>query len=505
MDKRNIYNVWFPKTTKEIVIVVSEEASEKKSVDANTTSENYAYIDNVGDKDTLFEVAIFLSRIYPGVALKRLFPREFNAREDLNKNLVIIGGPAHNDVYSRIKDKFGAKIKYDLDKWTISLDDKEYESQYCENKGMERDYGSFSSFKNPFMHEHKVILINGISTFGTLGAFYAFSDRDDADENYQFINSLGINRKDFIGFETLLCVTAHNCDLHDCTKVYVDCPLIEECNTIVYTSQVKEDNDMSIKNKKDIGIITVLDEETLAVVKCLNLVQCPLTLGNRLYYEGNIVGSNGKKYSIILTQQLSQGESSVVSAFDAMSTEFNPRFLFLVGIAGGISEEIDYCSVVVANQIIGYDLSKDTESGIVRRGDVYRIDASLVPFVQKIIHKSSINPITAAQGSKTESIDVKFGNIASGNVVISNSLSDIKSWIQNFNDKTYAVEMEGYGFSVAAYEKKLNDMINNHCNICIIRGISDLADKNKSIMKNYRKPAIKNAAIILQEIISSLF
>lgn len=504
MDKRNIYNIWFPKTTKEIVIVVSEEAFAKKSSDAITTSENYAYLDNVGDKDTLLEVAIFLSRNYPKVVLKRLFPREFNEREDLNKNLVIIGGPAHNEVYSRIKDKCGAKIYYNLEKWTISLNNREFESQYSEDRGMECDYGSFSSFKNPFMHEHKVILINGISTFGTLGAFYAFSDRDEAHENYQVINDLGYNSKEATGFETLLRVMVHNCHMLDCTKVSVDCPLIEEDNTRIYTFQRKENKNMHIKNKKDIGIITVLDEETLAVVKCLHLVQRPFTLGHRLYYEGSIVGRNGKQYSIILTQQLSQGESSVVSVFDAMVMEFNPRFLFLIGIAGGISKEVDYCNVVIANQIIGYDLSKDTEYGIVRRGEVYRIDSSLVPLVQQVIHRLSINPIMASQGSKTQNIDVIFGNIASGSAVIANSSSDISKWIQNFNDKTYAVEMEGYGFSVASYEQKLNSMIDNQCNICVIRGISDLADSNKAIIKNYRKPAIENAAIVLCEIIKSL-
>lgn len=510
MNKKNIYDVWFPKATKEITIIISEEAASKKSEDAVTTSENYAYLDNVGDKDTLFEVIIFLARHYPKAILKRLFPREFNEREDLNKNLVIIGGPAHNEIYSRFRDKCGALIGYNLEYWTISFQDKMYESHYSEEKGMQMDYGSFSSFKNPFMHEHKIILINGISTFGALGAFYAFSDRDEATWNYKYINDHQIDVQVFKGFETLVEVKVYNCNLLDCTKVSVDCPLIEPDNTKIHYSLEEIDKDMQvynklvIKEKKDIAIITVLDEETMAVVKMLGLVERKLSLGNRLFYQGDIESKAGKKYSIILTQQLSQGESSVVAAFDSLVLEFNPSFLFLTGIAGGISSDTNYCDVVIANQVIGYDLAKDTEVGIIRRGDVYRIDPVLVPLIQQTIHRASISPFQAAEGSKNPVIDIRYGSIASGSVVVANSFSNICEWIKNFNDKTYAVEMEGYGFNVASYEQKLNGAINKHCTACVIRGISDLADKKKASVKKYRKPAAENAAIVLREIISNI-
>ena len=235
MDKKYIHNIWFPKATKEIVIIVSEEAETKKSEDSATTAENYAYLDNVGDKDTLFEVSIFLARHYPNASLKTLFPREFNEREDLNKNLVIIGGPAHNETYSRFKKKLNTSIGYNLENWTITMDEKSYESDYSEEIGMQVDYGSFSSFRNPFMNNHRVILINGISTFGAHGAFYAFSDKDEAIPNYIYIcekMSMGDN----IGFEVLVSVNVHNCHLRDCTKVSIDCPHVNSENIKTYHS-----------------------------------------------------------------------------------------------------------------------------------------------------------------------------------------------------------------------------------------------------------------------------
>lgn len=509
MDKRNIYDIWFPRSTKEIVIIVSEEAKLKKSEDAVPTAENYAHLDNVGDKDTLLEVAIFLARYYPRATLKRLFPREFNEREDLIKNLVIIGGPAHNEIYSRIKTKLGTSIGYNLENWTITLDNKEYESQFSNEKGMEVDYGAFSSFQNPFMHEHKVVLINGISTFGTLGAFYAFSDRDEAVSNYRYVCSQRYNSGNYIGFETLVCVKVYNCYLLDCTKVNIDCPLIDPSNTKMHRSLKEFDealnqNDSVVKAEKHIGIITVLDEETVAVVKILRLTERQLSLGNRLFYEGEIEGNNGKRFSVVLTQQLSQGESSVIAAFDSVVAEFKPCFLFLTGIAGGISSDVDYCNVVIANQVVGYDLAKDTDVGIIRRGEVYRIDPIMIPVIQQIIHKTFSVPLMSAEGSKMPYIDIRYGGIASGSVVVANSFSSIVEWIQKFNDKTLAVEMEGYGFNVAAYEQKLNGAIDRDCTACVVRGISDLADKKKATIKKYRKPAAENAAIVLLEIIKNI-
>ena len=71
------------------------------------------------------------------------------------------------------------------------------------------------------------------------------------------------------------------------------------------------------------------------------------------------------------------------------------------------------------------------------------------------------------------------------------------------NDKILACEMEAGGFTSAFYESKLNDEQPKK-GICIIRGISDMADENKSKeeVKKYRQPAAENAAIVLRELIS---
>ena len=251
--------------------------------------------------------------------------------------------------------------------------------------------------------------------------------------------------------------------------------------------------------KKDIGIITILQEEAASVVDILNLQEENFKLGERLYYSGYLEGDR-VTHSIVMTQQLSQGEVSVVSAYNDMVKKYNPQIIFLVGIAGGITKDVDYCSVVLGRQIISYDLMKDTPTGIQRRGDVNKISSDLLPLYQRFLHIISKTPIVAAKDSLKEYIHIAESNIASGSAVIENELSEIKKWIHNYNDKTDAVEMEAYGLSSAFYEGKISDK-NPKYGICVIRGISDLADTNKGVKKEYRIPAAKNAAIVLREFI----
>ena len=135
-----------------------------------------------------------------------------------------------------------------------------------------------------------------------------------------------------------------------------------------------------------------------------------------------------------------------------------------------------------------------------RRGDVNKISSDLLPLYQRFLHIISKTPIVAAKDSLKEYIHIAESNIASGSAVIANELSEIKKWIHNYNDKTDAVEMEAYGLSSAFYEGKISDK-NPKYGICVIRGISDLADTNKGVKKEYRIPAAKNAAIVLREFI----
>ena len=249
---------------------------------------------------------------------------------------------------------------------------------------------------------------------------------------------------------------------------------------------------MCTKEKCDIGIITVLTEETAAVIKALKLKKLERKFSKRNYYGGQI-----KKRTIALTQSLEQGNSSVVSAFDELVKNCNPHFVFLIGIAGRVKDTLDYCDVVVADAVYAYDFQRETDEGNQPRVKMLSSPKTIIPILQDL--ELECPQMNASEGSPQEQFTVKVGSIASGSRLIAADESETKNMLSKVTDKILAVEMEGYGFAEAYEENALSDV--KVSGIIVIRGISDYAKTDKDRTKKYRKPAAENAAKVAKELI----
>ena len=116
VDDDYIYKYWFPKGySGEICIVGQRDPA--RSYDSNAWSDQYAYIDNFGDKDLFFLVYGFVCRYYPKADIKYYYSENYIAEHRNNwktHNLIVIGGPSSkhrvaryymHDVLSRINFK----------------------------------------------------------------------------------------------------------------------------------------------------------------------------------------------------------------------------------------------------------------------------------------------------------------------------------------------------------------------------------------------------------------
>ena len=249
---------------------------------------------------------------------------------------------------------------------------------------------------------------------------------------------------------------------------------------------------MCAKEKCDIGIITVLTEETAAVIKELDLKKIGSAFSKRIYYGGQI-----KNRNIVLTQSIDQGNSSVVSVFDEMVKQWNPLFVFLVGIAGRVKETLRYCDVVVADAVYAYDFQRETDKGIQPRIKELVLPKAIIPILQNL--ELECPQMKASEESPLDQFKIKVGNIASGSKLIAADMSETKTMLSYVTDKILAVEMEGYGFFEAYEENKLSDI--KVTGIIVIRGISDYANSQKKKTEKYRKPAAENAAKVAKELI----
>ena len=182
----NIYlnKIWFPNDIETIHVITSTE-SEKRLQFAAPESDNYMLLESLGDKDSLLSVVTFLNRNYRNLKTPMYAADNFSG--SLEDNIVVIGGPGEdegdgNRICKIFTDKMQVKISYSEDCEKLIYKEHEYIAKKHGNKTV-MDYGYFARFPNPFNPQSSVVLINGIHTFGVLGAAKAFSDHPSAQGN----------------------------------------------------------------------------------------------------------------------------------------------------------------------------------------------------------------------------------------------------------------------------------------------------------------------------------
>jgi len=187
----NIYlnKIWFQNNVGTIHVITSTEHEAREF--ASLESDNYMFLESLGDKDSLLEVMTFLNRNYRNINIYMYAANKF--QNQIEGDLVVIGGPGdedgdENNVCKIMMDKMGSKVSYSDDCDKLVCEGLEYIASKKGNKTT-LDYGYFARFPNPFNPRFSVILINGIHTFGVLGAAKAFSDHPAAQGNIKKVTS----------------------------------------------------------------------------------------------------------------------------------------------------------------------------------------------------------------------------------------------------------------------------------------------------------------------------
>lgn len=324
--------------------------------------------------------------------------------------------------------------------------------------------------------------------FGSFNSIIEHIDKRTSDDGVYLIKDIDSN---FIFSKNEFGTNKSNCLVNSSKEIETD-------KKNIHKYQMMEEVFTSV----DIGIISIVEPEAKAIKEILednrSILRQPT---NRYYEEGYIQGQNNR-YKVAMTKQLSQGQQSVIAAYTALKEQYNPKFIILFGIAGGIHSDLKIGDVVIANTIIGYDKSKDRGvEGLSRRGITYNMEPELVRELGNFEDTYGENS-TFKSHYNDEIFSTLIGPIGSGSSVIGSDLSKIRKWIVDFNDKTLAVETEAEGFCNFNYEEKLNRADFKH--ILIVRGISDIADDDKNTdEKTRRNLASKNAALVVTKFLES--
>ncbi|MEV4294270.1 phosphorylase family protein [Microbispora rosea] len=257
------------------------------------------------------------------------------------------------------------------------------------------------------------------------------------------------------------------------------------------------------KRRTDVGVITILPVEMRAVLTMLSrntAVTEHIDERGAWFYEAAIEAGDG--VNVVATRALDRGQRSALIAFDRLVHAYAPGVVVLVGIAGGMSSAVKLNDVVVATQAIYYEARKETPSQVRRRTQTYEVPARIRHAINSFfnVHGEPCTLILKGQDGKERACSIQTGPIGSGEAVVAYKGSDIRRHLENFNDKTLALETEVGGIAHAFYEEVHSQQ--DTFGWFTIRGISDYADEDKN--DGYHESSAWHAALVLERLLPYL-
>jgi nucleoside phosphorylase len=234
----------------------------------------------------------------------------------------------------------------------------------------------------------------------------------------------------------------------------------------------------------DIAIITILPEEYGAVLRQLSrVVPDPgsASFPNRYAWAlGEVESAFDRPYRVVVALAGEAGEISGAVVTLTTIIRWRPRYVLLVGIAGGIPGAVKLGDVVVASAIWGYEYGHLTDRFVPRRQLTFWSDPVLVRGAEKL--GAGWRPdIRATAPPADVEPRVVVGHVASGDKVIETSTSGLFAAIRKAGPEFISLEMEGAGAAAAVEEAQ---DLGIAVGFLMIRGISDVVQSNADLRRS---------------------
>jgi nucleoside phosphorylase len=243
----------------------------------------------------------------------------------------------------------------------------------------------------------------------------------------------------------------------------------------------------------DFVIVTALEEERDAVLaKLPNHRKAPATDDDvRVYFKADLSATLADgtlcTYLVIVICLPGMGRVNAASATSDAIRRWRPRYVFLVGIAGGVAGNgVNLGDVLVSDQIVDYELQKIRSDGPQVRWEVHRADQRLLDFSRNYIGQQWCDSIVTERPEP--GMPARYiGPIATGDKVV--AVDELLEAYRLQWPKLIGVEMEAGGVAHAAYQAALRP------GFFMIRAVSDLAgNKDHPDVKRWRLYACDVAA-----------
>jgi nucleoside phosphorylase len=149
-----------------------------------------------------------------------------------------------------------------------------------------------------------------------------------------------------------------------------------------------------------------------------------------------------------------------------------PRYVLLVGIAGGVAQKnVELGDILISTQIVDYELQKLTPAGPEMRWEVHRADPRLLGAARNL--SKDWQELTKVNRPGSGQPKRHVGPIASGDKVI--AFREVMKKHRDAWPALIGVEMEAAGVVTAAFQST------EPPGFFMVRGVSDFADEKKGV------------------------
>jgi nucleoside phosphorylase len=234
-------------------------------------------------------------------------------------------------------------------------------------------------------------------------------------------------------------------------------------------------------NIVDFLIITTHSEERDAILSKLSRWHKlpPSNDDIRFYYQSELPvhftdGTSGI-YRVIIMSYHGSGRLAAANATSDAIRRWHPRYILLVGIAGGIpNEQIQIGDIIIVDQVTDYELQKLTPEGNQLLWEIYRASPRLIEAC-KHMDSDSWKILIDVNRPNPGNTRCFYGPVASGDKFI--ALDDILLHYKRYWPTILGVEMEAGGVASAAFHSA------DKPEFFMVRGVSNLVYEDKSLQE----------------------
>lgn len=255
----------------------------------------------------------------------------------------------------------------------------------------------------------------------------------------------------------------------------------------------------------DIAIVTAVADEFNAVKQSYENWQKHTVINDpTTYFITNIITNKSHSKKILLTQLPDMGMTAASNMVTKVILHFNPKSVYMVGICGGVRNEVELCDIIVATQTWDYGSGK-----IMPKSDNGNSYYSFKPSPKHIGPKPEIiNNLTYSSEEILKKVvenwnekhqdkqltpHLKFSPMPSGASVICDPAL-FEEIIKPQHRKCKGLDMETYGVYYA-----IENTSTEPINFISIKSVSDFADFEKD--DNYHEACCHLSSNFLKECI----